>query len=772
MKMIRKIWELRLWKTRPFQISMAIFGILAIFFTIQIIRPCSTYQYSDAHFFTPDSPAGDTVVYENICLQPGVYRIELQYDTDTDLVALCSVADGTVFTGGLLSNGEHLYSALHQTGYDIWLYESTKRLQVQVSYGGQGNLATGDLYIVETNLLWTMLLTITVFLEAVALASIGFYYYDQKYHVSRERKNVFFFMTVIGLIASIPYLCGHNIVGGDLTFHLQRIEGVKDGLLGGQFPVRLEPRWLYGHGYAAAIFYCNAFLYFPALLRLLGFTVTTSYNIYCIALNFATAWISCYCFGKIFQNRVIGIVCSALYTLSIFRIYQLIITSATGEGTALTFLPLILYGMYRIFAQDPEEENYKTAWLPLTLGICGLLWSHALSCEITAVVILLFCLVFIRKVFRWNTFRELCKAALSSVLVSLWFLIPFLDYYFTQDAHVRHISGRMIQYRGLLPSQLVFHFWTTVVNAARGVGEVEFSHPSGVGPLLLAGLCLFFILWFSGKLSRVNDGMIRFVKVSALFGILLLCGSTNVFPWDRIQFINSFTETLVGNLEFPYRFVGWGTACMVLVFGCCLWYTRGRNQNLARLITAAAVLGIGISSMYLLNSLNSTQARFELYNEEGMGFGYISSAEYLIEGTAESQFTFAGPVAGDGVELLHYDKNYYHVMLECANLSDAESYVDLPLLLYKGYRAMDAGTTEPLRLCAGENNVIRVLLPANYEGMLDVDFVPPRYWRVGEWISAATIAALAALFPRRAKKSKVGMECENEKESDKPYETK
>ena len=81
---------------------------------------------------------------------------------------------------------------------------------------------------------------------------------------------------VISLVASIPYLCEYNITGADLTYHLQRIEGVKDGILGGQFPVRLEPRWVYDHGYANAIFYCNTFLYFPALLRLLGFTVSAS----------------------------------------------------------------------------------------------------------------------------------------------------------------------------------------------------------------------------------------------------------------------------------------------------------------------------------------------------------------------------------------------------------------------------------------------------------------------------------------------------------------
>ena len=36
------------------------------------------------------------------------------------------------------------------------------------------------------------------------------------------------------------------IGGGDIVFHMMRIEGVKDGLVSGQFPVRIPPEWLFG----------------------------------------------------------------------------------------------------------------------------------------------------------------------------------------------------------------------------------------------------------------------------------------------------------------------------------------------------------------------------------------------------------------------------------------------------------------------------------------------------------------------------------------------
>lgn len=750
--LIQKMRELKVWKRRPFVIFTVIFFLCLLFLGIRIAKPCREYLYDGSVSFTADAEAGQYAVYQGISLPVGVYRIELEYKTDTDLVALCNVEDGTVFSGGLLCNGEHMYSALGQTGYHMWLYEGTESLQVVIEYGGTGNLTTGSLHITETNQLWTMLLTIILFLGAVVYAGMIFYYYDKRYAVAEEKKHIFFCVTVICLIASIPYVCGYSITGADLTYHLQRIEGVKDGLLSGQFPVRLEPRWVYDHGYANGIFYCNALLYFPALLRMLGFTITAGYNIYCISLNIATAWISYYCFSRMFGKHHIGIVCSGLYTLSIFRIYKLTITGATGEGSAVTFIPLVIYGLYRIFTEDPKGKRYKTAWIPVMLGYAGLMQTHVLTCEITAFVTILFCLVFIRKIFCLNTFMELAKGASSAALVSAWYLVPFLDYYTTQDVHIRHVSARTIQDRGLYFAQLLFHFWENGLYTPTGENGMQYSHPVGIGLVLVIALGLFLILWFSGAFRKLKAGRLRFDKITALTGVMLLLMSLNIFPWDRIQSLNSVTASLVSSLQFPNRFLGWGTVCLVMIFGFCLWYFDQNHKKGYWIMTAVAVIGITTSGMYLLDYVNSDQNYYKLYNEEGMGFGYVSGAEYLIEGTDIEQLTFADAVAGDGVEIRGYEKGYLRGELACENLTDTESYVDIPLLLYKGYEAVDIATGQDMELCAGENNVIRVVIPARYEGTVQVSFESPVYWRISELISALTIIVLSVTGLRHRRK--------------------
>lgn len=754
---MQRIRELKMGRQKPVLIFSGIVLMLILLLSIKIIMPCAVYEYEGSYIFETDVPTDQTIVYDGISLKPGVYRVELEYETDTDLVALCTVRDGTVFTGGLLTNGEHLYANLGETAYEMWLYEGTDGAQVVISHGGVGALTTGNLKIVETNQLWTMFLAIVILGAFAVYGVMLFYYYDRKFSIAMEKKHAFFWVAVIAFVASLPSLYGFNITGADFTYHLQRIEGVKDGLLTGQFPVRLEPKWVYNHGYANGIFYCNTLLYIPAILRMLGFTVTAAYNMYCIALTIATAWISYYCFSRIFKDSNIGILCSGLYTLSIFRIYKLIGTSAVGEGSAITFIPLVIYGLYRVFTENPKEPKYKTSWIPIMFGYAGLLQTHVLTCEITALVTIIICLIYIRKIFCLNTFLELAKGAGFAILTSLWFLVPFLDYYLTQDVHIKHVSARTIQESGLTIAHLLFHFWTTGGNTPSAGRGVQDSHPVGIGLVLIIALGVFLILWFSGALrsgdEEVASEQISFMKKIAVIGVLLLAMSTNSFPWDKIQSLHSVAASLVSSLQFPNRFLGWGTTCLILLFGFCLWYFGRNNKKAYWAMVIVALAGVTTSGMFLLDYIKRDQNYFELYNEEGMGFGYISGAEYLIEGTDIEMLAFAKAEPSVDVEIGEFTKVGLRATLECVNNSASEGYVDLPMLLYKGYQAMDAETGEALQLEAGENNVIRVLVPAGFDGILEVRFVSPVYWRISELITVATIVVLI-LFGWRNRRKK------------------
>ncbi len=59
-----------------------------------------------------------------------------------------------------------------------------------------------------------------------------------------------------------PLFSGTIGFGHDLNFHLYRIEGIKDGILSGQFPVRIHPTHNNGYGYITASVYPELFFVF------------------------------------------------------------------------------------------------------------------------------------------------------------------------------------------------------------------------------------------------------------------------------------------------------------------------------------------------------------------------------------------------------------------------------------------------------------------------------------------------------------------------------
>ena len=726
--------------------------LLSLLCVIRIAMPNREWNYAGSYEFVKGAPCPDQEVYEHISLGAGVYRLELSYESAGDTNAMCNVKDGTVYYGGLLCNGEHMYAALDHTSYDFWLFEPTEELSVTIDYSGQESLTTGNLRIVETNLLWTRYLTILLAISALILWTLWYQKRDAQNEEKERRHVVIFWIGVIAFLASIPYLYDGMISGADLTYHLQRIEGVKDGLLTGQFPVRLEPRWVFDHGYANGIFYCNLLLYFPAFLRMAGFTVTESYLLYCIALNLATVVIAWYSFGKMFRDDVVGLACSGLYTLSIFRVYRLLGTGAVGEGSAFTFFPLVLYGIYLVFEGKKEEREFRNSWIVLGLGYAGLVQTHVLSCEIAALMTVLLCLVYLPKLFEKERFLKCVQGAFFALGLSLWYLVPFLDYYFTQDVKIRHASARTIQERGVTFVQELQTFWNFHDTAASTTERMQYTHPVGPGLFLIAGVFLLLLLLFLEVIPRGKETEKSFAIRSAGVGCLALWMATDTFPWDALQTTSQTAATLVSSLQFPYRFIGWGMTFLIVVVGYLLSFFRKNQKMFYRMGLVIVMTAVATSYVYLIDAEDESTGAIHLFNRESMGFGYISGEEYLIYGTDSSALSFAKPEADEGIRISEYEKKGLRATFFCENSLDTQGTVKLPILLYKGYQASGDGG-EPLEITDDGSHLLGLSVPAGYSGRITVKFTEPWYWRAAELITLAVVVAFVAgmVYKRRCR---------------------
>ena len=745
MEQLQKIRALHIEKRKVFRRMLIIEMLLILLGIVGLFGKNKVYEYPADDVVVPAGTYQEDVRIENLSLKPGVYRIKLQYETDTDMMNFCNVTDDTVGYRMLRSSGEHFYQGLQETDFQIWLLQKTDHLCVNVTYGGEGSFTVKGLVVAETNGLAAILLCCILFFSLLVDLIYGYVQYNREYGISTAQKGIHFGLALLLLFSSLPLLQDTILSSGDLGYHMLRMMGVKDGILAGQFPVRIAPKWQQGYGYASSIFYGETLIYVGALIRLIGFSYLTTYRLFILFINALTIFVAYYSFRKIFEDRYIGLLCTILYTLSVYRISKTFVCGSLGETFGILFLPLIAYGFYRVFTQDTGDKTYRFSWIPLTIAFTGLVQSHLLTGEQVGAFTILLCLILIRRVFRKPTFLALAKTVIYSVLLSAWFLVPFADYMLRGDFVIQHVSGRTIQYRGLYLTNLLFTFFRDGSNVFYSDNGMADSQPMGLGIALTVTLILWCGMLFFRKTTHLRAEEKALGKIVGVFAFLSLWMTLWIFPWDKIQSINGITATLVSSVQFPNRFLTIATLCTVVLAGVVAKEIKGQYENGGLQIFFAGMVVLTVcSSIYLMNDTIQNNDTYRIYDEKGMGSGYIAGAEYLPYGADASQFFTHDPYAGSGVEITDYHKDGITIEMFCRNQNAQTETVELPLLYYYGYRAYDQASGQELDIVTSDNFAVCVEVPAGYEGTIHVAFYSPWYWRVAEAVSVLSFIGLVA----------------------------
>ena len=563
-------------------------------------------------------------------------------------------------------------------------------------------------------------------------------------HISNETRDHLLVLLLLIFISSIPLMSNYLMEGDDLRFHLMRIEGLKTALVYGMFPVRIQQAWLNGHGYAASVFYGDVLLYIPALLRIFGLSVQNAYKFYVLLIQTMTVFIAYYCFRKIGRGAKAGLICTIVYTLNIYRLICIYNRAAVGEYTAMTFLPLIVYGLWNIYTIPEESKEHHKSWMPVTIGCCGVFFSHMITTEMTALFILLTVIVLWKKTFRKKTFLALLKAAASTTLLTCWFLVPFLDYMLNGTYVVN--SDLYEPYR--LENSGAFLAQLFMVDFSAVAGSLPESEGMASEMPLTVGFSSLFVLvgWLFLYLGKESD---KSEKKTGYFTVFLcifsLWMATNLFPYTWLTEKFPVLQRPAASLQFPWRFLT--IAGMMLAFLLCLilqkeWIGAKKRQMFAVLLI---MLSVGQSISYMSKWLNES-ALIRLYQSESVSTSSIGSGEYLpldadqlklIGNKYVNQLTYDNTEVT--VEEWHREEDAVEVSL--TNNKNDTVQIEVPLLLYKGYHAVTDGGEE-LVISSGTVSRIAVSVPARFTGSFRVQFKVPWYWRLCEIISLLTVVSL------------------------------
>ena len=407
---------------------------------------------------------------------------------------------------------------------------------------------------------------------------------------SRERRGAILVLMLLIIFVSGPVMWRGVYDGHDLQFHANRIEGIASSLRTGQFPVRIHASTLYGYGYAASVFYPELYLYFPAVLRLLGITLSGALRIFVVLINAATVFSCYYSMKQVGRRRDFALTATMLYMTSSYHIANLYTRATYGESLAMIFFPLLIWAMWEVLAGD--ESRWPLLALAMT-GICGAHLLSVLFCTGFCALAALLCLP--RLIRERKRIVAIILAAGVTAVCFVGFLIPMADYIrdgintnvsLNPENHALRLGGYFLAFPGQ--------------KACVVENPDDFAYAVGVipGMAIMLGIVLFGVRRYEeGKSVRdaETERMDRISTLLLLMGGLAMLMATDIFPWKFIRTHRPFSM-VAGQMQFPWRLMSVAVPLLVIT---AAWGAL-REQKLKKAAMTVLVTVSVLTSAYTM----------------------------------------------------------------------------------------------------------------------------------------------------------------------------
>ena len=524
---------------------------------------------------------------------------------------------------------------------------------------------------------------------------------------------------IVMLVVLSPMITRMLPIGHDWKFQLLRLESLKAGLQSGQFPVRMDPVFFNGFGYASSLFYPDFLLYIPAVLQLLGVSLVSSYKIFIIlvvAVCFAATY---YCAKGISKSRYVALISAIVFTLSQYFIQNIYTRFALGEVSAFMFMPFVVYGLYNFLF-----EEFEKPWL-LVVGFTGLLFSHMISFTIACMLCAVVSLFRIKHLIR-NGYKliRLLVAVLLVAGLSCVFWLPLLE---------QMLSGRILITNGRTMQSMSVAIRDMIANSSIIKNE---SCSFGL-PLLL--LCLMRLILFKTPETKAE------IKKSDRFfwiGAALLFLASDLFPWKLMpSFFNM--------IQFPWRFYAMASLFLALAIGMMtqtLFYSK--NKYVALVVILALMSFGAITTWTNTADYEDVPANYyETIEHTYPGNGYEYLPKELDQDTIYAVTNVQRNVVADNGSNVPFEQNGVRITFRYDPTSGVQ-YYDVPLLYYMGYGAMFAdeqGVQTPLRV-EEHGNMVRVYSDGvSQQGDIVVDYSGTTLQHVSDFVTLSFCLLLLAL---------------------------
>lgn len=357
-----------------------------------------------------------------------------------------------------------------------------------------------------------------------------------------------------------------------------RVYEMTKALKDGMFPVRWSQDLGYGFGYPIFNFYNPLFYYLASFTGVLGVNSLLSTKLMVI-LGIILSFISMYILSKEFWGKWGGILSASLYGLAPYHAVDLYVRGDFTESLAYSFIPLIFYGLWKIY----KISKWKYVILT-SLSFAAIIVSHNLTAVIISPFLVLFLIFLLLKQKSRN--KKITAYSLMSlligVLISAFYSFPaILEMKYT---NILSQIGGGADFRDhfVCVGQLWSSPWGYGGSVKGCIDGVSFMIGKYHIVLLTISLLISIIFLFS-KRKNVNIKDKALIILVSSFGFLislLLTLDLSKFIWETVGPM-SF-------IQYPWRFLIMVVFFSSFIAGSFLWalenFLKNKNFNFALFI--------------------------------------------------------------------------------------------------------------------------------------------------------------------------------------------
>ncbi len=533
-----------------------------------------------------------------------------------------------------------------------------------------------------------------------------------------EQKLSIFFMVLALFVSCLLIFTKNPYYGHDIGFHLSRIQSITDCLKNGVFPAVIYPNYFEGAGYGNGLFYPDLFLYLPALFVYFGIPCKIAYHIFLFIINLATLLSMFYCARRVTDHSYTAAVIGCLYLLCSYRLTDLYERAALGETLCFIFMPFVMLGVYEILLND-QRKGYYTV-----IGLFGVLSSHVITIVFSAVFIIFAYLLSLPLLIHKNEWkvRTMAMFIWCSISIGLcaYFLFPFLEAYLSDTYMFKSApaTGGWDRAMPFILSLIEIPTYRTVY------------FPLGIGIVYLIIIFLSII-----KLKDTDKDKV-FIIEYLILGLAFFIFSTDLFPWKLFK---GFAQLI----QFPWRFLIISSTALLYGFSPILRQLFETEKKKIR-YTLLMILCCGFTvfcfaaELFIIND-------FHLYTDE-VHYS-LGGVEYLPSDTdPEKLISYHDSVFSNHPISIEMNKKGTSVTVSYKDNSYSDTYIEIPLVYYKGYKAKQGD--QFLNVSKGENGLVRIESLTN-QGTFDLYYGSTPIRLIGYSVTLISFILLILLIRKK-----------------------